>query len=1160
MIRTHIAHAAVLAAVLIGGGLSAAPLDYRTFQTPSSLWFVSRDRVLSFILDTRTLRSIALSDVAARDTVDDVAEYDGLLFIAASSGLYAVDMTTTTREVLPAPVAGRRGARIAVDLDYVWYALGDTLWQYDRLAQEWQPFRRSDTGPVLGLQSTEDVVYLLSDSQVEQFAASDERWRSLTRPGSAVSEQAVVRPRATGFDIVDGDSLRRFTFETQSWQDVGAGAAIVDAVLGDETAYCLTASSVVSVDMQTTAVRTLRAAGLEEPMALAQSGDSLLIACRRAITKFVLSTETTESAEYAPQVEHTETLLLASAGGWLFSLHPGTLAARSGAVGTWDVLALGEAGGVAHRIEWGERGLRVNYSRAAHTALHGFAKWTLELEDNVVLLEDTLAAWREAVPDEANLTLHTEFPGGRYADVFYDDTRLSEVPDKGVHYGGAPDDVVRAAHAGTYESSISQSAALLPVQVEGVNARLQSPAKVEGRDRRVVSGSVGGGYVISQTRREVLRYRPGREYPLGATALSDSASDTIQVIPGTVRVTVDGEELDTTRYTVFGRTGMLQFKREDLVDPTSTIIVSYQVRTIPDRGVDEVEFVPEHRFAQVAHADIAVTPRSWISPRLGYAYLWDGRRHDMVSAAVPLEWRSGERFTLKLTPEYAFDARRPDRARAGSVSLMGNALGRFGVVFDGFVADSAFVGTDVLSYGYGTRLWDIDYTLAYDIRDEIPVRFTQHNRRGTAGSDDRYALSAGLRFPRAPFVDVELSRSIDESRGALLGTDSLGRADTADTAGELAVLKSKNRLNVHVYESNSYWLTRALHLARASYDVSYTEFLAVVEHDSVADSLVGARRGTRELSGRSIYGRTSLFPVADLAITAEGMYRLNPEGVRFGRGTRASLAVQGTELPRGVDFEGAYVVDLSRLAVDDSSYLVLSRSLLATLKPGMWGDALRWFTFRGGVREYRTCAFDTRDPSVGTLLLGNKSVSSATLMPNAGFDMAPSSRVVLSNLNEWSVGDTATTFTSTSDLQIRPGSRDLWASRYRLRDNSAGDDVQSGYSRYEKTWNSWLRTRQGIGGSYTRGVVRQVELGPELEVSLFPRDLWIVRMLSSTHTLDMKWQRRGGEVDWRPNVSYAMDTRLTVKPNVSFEMNHALTFVHGAYDSFRATLKLIAAF
>jgi ligand-binding sensor domain-containing protein len=210
---------------------NATSLDFRTFLSGSTVWFVGQSSILSYATDTRAVRRMSLNDVGGVDSIADVVESDGTLWFSSSDGLFRADMATGTVEKSPLPEGASAPGKLAADMDYLWLASGSDLWRLDKLTNEWLRLERGTgaTGSTFGAFSNGDQLCLAIGSGMSVFAIAEEKWSfyPIQRPASARSRFLVDNDALL---IVDGSRLCRYVQESEA-QFVG-GLHVNDAPLG----------------------------------------------------------------------------------------------------------------------------------------------------------------------------------------------------------------------------------------------------------------------------------------------------------------------------------------------------------------------------------------------------------------------------------------------------------------------------------------------------------------------------------------------------------------------------------------------------------------------------------------------------------------------------------------------------------------------------------------------------------------------------------------------------------------------------------------------------------------------------------------------------------------------------------------------------------------
>lgn len=684
-------------------------LKYKTYNTGSALWISTHEHILIYSLEGRSVKRLSLSEAIPEDPVAETVESDGILWVSAQSGLYQVDLSTNTVE--PIPFAGGKwlGAKIAADFDYLWAAHGDTLWQYDKLGAEWLPFAMESAGSgerVLGVFSNEDEIFVALPGRVAVFSVSDEKWTSFPNSKGTLGESARYIAADNELVFADGSKMHRFLIEEKSWDVVDARDQVLDLFAKDTFVYIATTDKVWEYNRESSTLKPLDIGGLTRTFALSMIDTSLYVAGPRHIIQFDIKVNSSEIVEHPAGIEQTQADLMLGSAGLLISSYPADFSVYDVKKKMWESTPYSSLIKKPKRLSWDEDGLGARWSKETKSNLKGSFQ-VRGIDYGIRPMGSQGEAYRpkpEEIEYLSNLTLHNEFPGDRYADVFYDNSLKGQVIRKGIYYRGSPSDRLRSARAGTNEYSISDSKTQPKVTFEGGGAIAESKSKLKTRDRKRLRVQSGGGLVTTQTRHKVLSYsRLG--YQLDKN-----------IMPGTMRIFVDGEEIDSTLYTVVPAHGIVGFNRQDILDPTSVIAFSYQIRTIPEKGIDSLEFLPVNHFGEIGYVNALTSPNDWISARTSYLLRGSDQ---IVSLGAPAEIRKkNPDLLLKFEPDISFNV--SDQSVAGGGGVNTRLFNKVGIQANGFLADTGFSSTEALTRGYGKSKGEIDYTVGYDITPKIP--------------------------------------------------------------------------------------------------------------------------------------------------------------------------------------------------------------------------------------------------------------------------------------------------------------------------------------------------------------------------------------------------------------------------------------------------------
>lgn len=1181
-------------------------LDIRVFTSGTNNVVAAPSGMLVYSSASRSIRPLVLDNTAIRDTIVDVVESEEQLWVVTQRDLFRVDMATLTVERIGFPGSSAETGRIAADYDYVWIACSDTLWQYDRLGREYLAYAvPAEHGgqATLGATSNEEQVFVATPRGCLAFSVMNETWKLHRYAGESLSPRTRYVVEAEGLVLVDGKRIVRFSMEDETFETLTVPGmvsdAVVDASMTDGTTMFVLAEGHLSAyDAQTSILRPIDVRRMAQAASLAKVSDSLLaVVSGSQVAFYDVENQSTEYVQYrgvnvsgAPQ-SATRT------GSGLFILFDDQVATYDTDNRVWESAPRGGAGAGKRRLTWDDKGLTLTYARGYTTQLRGLVEQTLSLKDSFALdsvvacrsvrapadtvvgtrrysagemmpdcdtvpdslpavaydipsswLRDEYIRTRIPIPYRTDVTLHTALAGGRYLDLYLDNTDKERLARKGALYRGSASDIVQTVSLGRNSTALPPSKTLPQTTMEGFSGTVETPRKLATRDRKIGRLDVGGGYVTGRTVHKVLGYEPGGSYRLiPRKDASAEKTDTTRLVPGSLTLTIDGEEIDSTMFTFYPTTGRLLFQRRDIADPHSVIIASYELETVPDSGLEWIDMVPGNSFASMGHINAQVSPTDWLSARAGYVPIRSGSdwRH-LVHGGLPVELRR-DKLLLKLDPELSYDA--TNRAKASGLGLRSRFGTKTSLLLDGFLADTNFVSTDNISRGYGLLHREVDFSITHDLRREIELRYVQRNTRAAKGTEDRFELSAKVHFPRYPFLDVGVSRNLAD--GVELIRTAQALSDTADTVdldslplsppdSTIDTLNlSKDKISLRLYETSSAFLVKALPLHRAGYEIALTEYRAEDRTDDI--------RGR----GRTLYLKGLVAPLNSLTMTGGGTYRLNPAGAELAEQMDPYVQLQTVGLPPGVDLDGRYYLDFSRPAVSDTSSLTLTRSAGARVKPGVWTQALGWMSPRASLSQSVQCGFHTGEPSFTTMALGRQNREDNQLTRSLGIHLFPKTDILFRNRNDWIDTEELRTFVTFNDFTFWFNDREaLWQTRWEHTADNAGAVNSFGYTRLDNQWTSVLHTKAGVSASYTVEVdtvaagteLRTATGGPLATVGINAHDILVFRKLLNTHAIKLDWRRENGRlVSGVPDMSYTVLLRLDIVPNFSLVANNTLT-------------------
>lgn len=1134
-----------------------SPLDYKTFVNGGALWISEPAGIMLYRNDTKSVRNIVLCDTVENDSVIDIVENSAALWVLSKSGVYQIDFGTTTVERLPGGKKGASGAKLTVDDDYVWAALGDTLWRFDKLSREWFPYPMNlGANALLGLYSNATNIYCVLPSSVKIFSTKDEKWLEFpNKKGITIGSQSRFFLDRDVLLLVDGQSMFRYLVKSQSWDLVSAPSPVLDMLTQDSVLYYFTASGIFKYNTITSVKQPEDVPELSRVRNFSLYKDTLYCATDAQFIKYDMHAKAADNIQAPQNIPDYTVLKTIILGSSLIIVCPKSIGVFNEKVQFWENVPIAALGNKRKRITWDDdNGLKVNYTNGYSSQLTGSIQKNYTI-DSLVNKKDSSFLYFQNQAPIANLTLHNSFPKGRYLDAFFDNSNISQVPKKGVFYRGAATDRVESARLGTGTVDLPQSKTIVASQFEGVNAVFQSKTSLATRDRKIVKAQVGSGLFISKTVYKVLSYSDKGLYNIKGAAASDEYSEadsadtqavksTSEIVPGSRKIFIDGEEIDTNKYNLVNSTGDLVFKTDVPMDPTSVISVSYQVRTVPDSGVRYVEMLPKNHFGNLGYASVTVSPTDWISPQAGYFYLKTDSVHQLMNISSPAEIRSSKAggIFLKVNPELTWDA--ATNKKAGALSLQSRFGEKLSVFMNGLMPDSGFKTTDNLDRGYGSLKHDLDYKIAYDIKKEVPVSYYQHDIASDHGTERYYEIGVGSHFQGLPFCDLTLSRNQVDGVRIDSGVSADTASDLADTLNRL-----KNKFRLRLYETSSPYVESFLHISQLKYDLSYTGFSSNMERQSETGY------------GSIFFGNVALSPIKRLTLSLNTTFLNNPDGSLYKTAYHPTITLQTIDAPPGVELSFRNEVDFKSRADSAKSLSSVQRTAGLTLKPGTWTKYLSWVSPIATFNQSVSCVYHETDPGIGNVFLANQGITRQTYTSGLGASIFPTNDIIFYDKNEWTTADSSTKFFSVNDLKWWFGQRRMWQTRWQYTkdrprfEKGITRDNHDITMQYTINWNSWLQTiGSGLATITSDDTTQTSKIGPKASVTFNKQKFSFIRDIMNNHTLQVQWVTKNGKTESSPEIAYNLFLKLVVYPNISFYMNDIIGLKQGKFSNLSATI------
>ncbi|MBD3345708.1 MAG: hypothetical protein GF401_11665 [Chitinivibrionales bacterium] len=825
----------------------------------------------------------------------------------------------------------------------------------------------------------------------------------------------------------------------------------------------------------------------------------------------------------------------------------------------WERIPLAGSGHGRSPFRWNEEGLRVKTFGTTKTSLSGkigrikyplrfgYQYDTLGMQidsssGDTTFILDSLG--REAalfvpasVDIPADLTLHTELRGNRYMDLFFDNSRRNRKTRRGLSYRGNRTDNIETVEAGTGDTRRLSSELIPLTRYEGGGMAVQSRKRLADRDLPVITGAAGGGFAVSRVSWTTMEYSSSGIY------LLKEDTDTVMIVPGSVRIWVDGEELDKGAFQFIAETGTISMQRtaRDIIDPASVILISYETETIPDGDIEQPELIPRNHFGTTAYAVGEVAPSEWVRLRSSYLARDDTALTHTVNFGAPIEYRlKKNKSVFKFHPEGAWNSL--NGAGAGHVSSRNRIGGRLGLSFDAFLVDTAYESTRPMEKGFGLLENAVNAAAAFDFTPDITAGYSVNSINSSGGTRHRHALTGHIHVPGLPFFDVTAARYTIDARDKTDSLASSGFSDTtADSMKNIDMLKDKVRLTV--YEAQSDFVSRFLRIQKFKYSLSYNHFQ-------------GANRLTREKSaGHGVSGYGTATITNSVALTGEGAYRIYPGTSLLSREWTPSLQLSTFNAPPGCDLNGRYTLEFRRFR-NSADTLRIEREIIAILKPGAWFPPLGRLSPRTGIRESARLIPAPQDNVADDMVMLTHA-DYRTLSPFFGFYLFPFDGFTITNMNTWTFSDTADFFSTENEVQWSMGPAGLMKTvwDYFLINNDT--EQHEGFIRYDRSWLPWLRTNMDVKGMYTtKDSGSTGNVGPRIKMYVRKRDLFLLKAVNTEMSYAPLWHYGGGSFEPHADHSIAYYLRLHIVPNIHFDTRHTINWIKGSFGDYESVFRM----
>ncbi|MDR2727861.1 MAG: hypothetical protein LBB56_01925, partial [Chitinispirillales bacterium] len=677
--------ALIIVAPLKAGGENFEP---RLFKRGNFLFLVEPQQIVFLSMDTRSSYSLYTAQVPQLSIVSVVQNGDLIWATNKAGAVISVNMQTATVEEWGREKAGREAGRLAVDRRFLWRASNDTLHRMELSSGEWISIPiNSNAGNIHGIMSFNDQIHVISTQAVHILRLASEDWTTVPHDKFTLNSGEFHLFETAGY-FIERNRFYRYDPSKRLWSKSQIRDSIVSVDFNSQTitaaaknrtynfnSTALTLEPQAAIPM----LRNIRSITVHNNQTLCALDKGLAIyeSKNMAIDKsyfdfdFVQYPDHIRAAGGVSVFTHDNHFILYTNNSFIIHNPERKLWSSVKIVNRDKENKKGRG--------WNENGTDVYSTSNYESALNGTI--ALGVMQDVYIQGSNSAEVFPVDIERGNMTLnlHTVDVDGRILDVTLDNGISAGLPPQdGIYYRGIDGDIINRVSYREQGSGLVSSQVIPDFYSKGVDARFTSKTKTEDRDRSFLTASAGAGRAVSKVLWKRFRYISSNIYNLS------SSYETLDIIPESVKMYVDGTELSGTDYRYDPALGGVLLLRRDKADPASIIQISYSVKILPEPG-SGFELFPESHIGQYGYVEGSVSPRSWLSARVGVmtidrysGYPWWSNRwpntydapmaNTVILAGLPVEWRDAEAGrALLLHPEIAYDNLLG--AHSGGVSL-----------------------------------------------------------------------------------------------------------------------------------------------------------------------------------------------------------------------------------------------------------------------------------------------------------------------------------------------------------------------------------------------------------------------------------------------------------------------------------------------------------
>jgi len=684
----------------------------------------------------------------------------GFLWLATDQGVYRFDLRLETSTQYGKDVLGMdRVAALAFGEDFVWIGGEGLLARFDIYLETWEVLDlagRPSIGTIRDIVVEDRYIWLAAEAGIVRYDPRFDRIRIFSDEDGISSGEIRETFRFGEAIWFWGDQgLYRYEAGLETWEAYGAekGLPVHDVreivpvgccalwLLSSETVFRFDAASgkwAPFVDVGRLTGRSL--------YTMVQEGGTTWFGTDDGLYGYEADSGEWDVRRKADGLTSNTVQELFLRGDMTFAVHREGIDVYDGEQWRGTLFSKIRRSGRARRagIALEEGGLSIRDPRGNTARLGGRYRFSGEWERAHVSDE----GWEDlSVETQAKIAsiLSAEGRGGRTWGGYYDNTDPDDLRFGGT-YRGTEDDLLRRLSGGEIRTEAVRYGTSPFRGLSGSKSITGGEAQLRWGATRPYEVQFWGGRGRSRYAQEFFLGADGPLFRLAHRRL----------VPGTLQIRIDGEELDPRLYTVAPSLGLFFFLQERFVAPDSEIEAFYEYE---DEDVRE----------RVVRGQFGWETSEMFS--LGANLLRRGKdapeeNLDLGEIYGQLRWRSAARdLDLKVIPELALSREGRRSGGAAQLHLIGAWAGlQFDGVWKEFGTDFRTIGQRKLAFGTPRRIADL--SSRYEIRPYLPFDLAWRREEAEDGREDRW--SAGMVLSRALWPQVALKVARGRVRSAQL--------------------------------------------------------------------------------------------------------------------------------------------------------------------------------------------------------------------------------------------------------------------------------------------------------------------------------------------------------------------------------------------------------